>query len=66
MSDIPPPPSTMSDTQAPRYKLAEISMDADGMIWVSYLGDHADQGGINFRYGSGGFPTASPAGPSCP
>ena len=44
----------MSDGFLKQYKIAEIAVDEDGMCWIHYLGDHAEQGGIAFKWGNFG------------
>ena len=35
-----------------KYKIGEVSISADGKtFWIGYYGEHADQGGNNFRWG---------------
>lgn len=34
-----------------RFRIAEIAVDDDGTYHVAWLGMHADQGGMNYRWG---------------
>ena len=38
-----------------QYKIIEIALDEDGMFWLYYYGDVAEQGGCRFGKGSMGF-----------
>jgi len=40
-----------------QYKIIEIALDEDGMFWLYYYGDVAEQGGCRFGKGSMGFVT---------
>jgi hypothetical protein len=39
----------------PRFKVAEIALDEDGVYHIKWLGNHGDQGGITYRWGSVGI-----------
>ena len=39
----------------PRYFITELSLDADDIFWVTYIGDVPEQGGIVYGKGQVGF-----------
>lgn len=45
-----------------RFKVAEIAIDEDGVLWLYYGGQHPDQGGLSYRWGSVGLHSAKDLG----
>lgn len=38
-----------------RFEVGKVAIDEDGMWWFYYVGTHADQGGLTYRWGSIGL-----------
>lgn len=46
----------MSDKKQPKmFEVGRVAIDEDGVWWFIYVGQHPDQGGISYRWGSIGL-----------
>ena len=50
-----PPEVNYTEESPPKYRIGEIALDKDGIFWVLYYGEVAEQGGCYFGLGRIGF-----------